>query len=63
MLVKHAWGKYVSVLDLSQYNMVWLKIELYFRVRNTLSCVVRMYAHMTHPITGKRMWLSLLAFI
>ena len=42
VLVKRAWGKYVSVLDLSQYNMVWLKIELCFRVRNTLSCVVRM---------------------
>ena len=63
VLVKRALGKYVSVLDLSQDNMVWLKIELCFLVRNTLSCVVRMYAHMTHPIIGKRMWLSLLAFI
>ena len=33
VLVKRAWRKYVSVLDLSQDNMVWLKID-----RTVFSC-------------------------
>ena len=53
--VKRAWEKYVSVLDLLQDNMVWLKID-----RSVFSCEKHVvlcgacYVHLIHPIIGKR---------
>ena len=43
MLVKRAWGKYVSVLDLSQDSIVWLKIE-----RTVFSCEKHVILYCTY---------------
>ena len=53
--VKRTLEKFVSVLDLLQDNMVWLKID-----RSVFSCEKHVvlcgacYVHLIHPIIGKR---------